>query len=129
MLAAILGFLTPLVDRFFDNKDQADKFKAEISAALLQNEAELRKAQRDIIIAEAQGQSWLQRNWRPILMLSIVVIVVNNYVLFPYARLFGIQAVSLDLPPELFNLMTVGVGGYVLGRSGEKMMTTYKDKR
>jgi len=95
--------------------------KAEIEQKLLEFEAAALQAQASVIMAEANGQSWLQRNWRPILMLSIVAIVVNNYLLFPYLALFGIKAVNLDLPKELFNLMTVGVGGYIVGRSGEKI--------
>ena len=61
-------------------------------------------------------------------MLSIVAIVVNNYILFPYLSMFTDKVVILELPNALFNLMTVGVGGYIVGRSGEKIIDKYKDK-
>jgi hypothetical protein len=67
--------------------------------------------------------NWLQRSWRPILMLSLVVIVINNYILFPY---FPDTLTMLDLPDELWNLLTIGVGGYVAGRSIEKAVKIYK---
>lgn len=127
MIVPILEILSPLIGRWFDKESDRQKFTAEISKILIENDAELKKAQRDIIVAEVQGESWLQRNWRPILMLSIVGIVVNNYIIFPYAQLFGVAAVTLDLPDELFSLMSIGVGGYVVGRSGEKMMKAYKE--
>ena len=41
--------------------------------------------------------------------------------------LFG-TGLMLDLPNELFNLMTVAVGGYVIGRSAEKGIRAWKEK-
>ncbi|WP_321402681.1 3TM-type holin [Maridesulfovibrio sp.] len=73
-----------------------------------------------LILAEMNG-NWLQRSWRPILMLSIVAIVVNNYLLYPYLSLFWSKAPELALPVELWELMKLGVGGYTVGRSGEKI--------
>jgi len=75
-----------------------------------------------VLNAEMQG-NWLQRSWRPILMLSLVLIVINNYILFPY---FPDTLTMLELPNELWNLLTIGVGGYVAGRSIEKAVKIYK---
>ena len=75
-----------------------------------------------IILAEAQG-SWLQRNWRPLLMLTAIIIIFNNYVLTPYIGILAPEYVTvLELPGGLWALLTTGVGGYVLGRSGEKIV-------
>ena len=54
-------------------------------------------------------------------MLSITAIIVNNYILAPYLQAAFGWSVTLDLPPEMWTLLTVGVGGYVVGRSGEKI--------
>lgn len=126
IVEAVLGPLFSVIDKAVPDKDQAAKLKAEMQLALLNASSEETKQATSVLLAEIGGESWLQRNWRPILMLSIVSIVVNNYILYPYLALFGLPAVVLDLPNELFNLMTVGVGGYVLGRSGEKIMKEYK---
>ena len=111
---------------------QEDKAKVEQKLLDLQDKAQdvgqrLFEVQGDIVKAEAQGESWLQRNWRPVLMMSIVAIVVNNYILVPYGQMFfpGNVAV-LDLPPALWDLMKIGVGGYVVGRTGEKVVKTWK---
>jgi hypothetical protein len=95
--------------------------QSQVMAMSLQYESELNKSKASIITAEAQGASWLQRNWRPVLMISIVAIVVNNYIVYPYLVLFGIPATPLELPDELFTLMQIGVGGYIVGRSAEKI--------
>ncbi len=95
--------------------------QSEVMGMSLDYESKLNDAKSNIIIAEAQGSSWLQRNWRPVLMISIVAIVVNNYIIYPYLVLFGIPATPLELPDELFTLMQIGVGGYIVGRSAEKI--------
>jgi hypothetical protein len=71
---------------------------------------------------EMQG-NWLQRSWRPLLMLSLVFIVVNNYILLPY---FPNVFTGLDLPDHLWELLKIGVGGYVVGRSIEKAADKWK---
>ena len=61
-------------------------------------------------------------------MLVIIAIIANNYIFFPYLSAFGIeQAVMLDLPEQLWGLIKIGVGGYVVGRSGEKFAKVWKD--
>jgi hypothetical protein len=126
IIGTIIGPLFGVIDKSILDKDEAAKIKAELQLALFTMQDNETKAATSVLLAELGGESWLQRNWRPILMLSIVAIVVNNYLLYPYLALFGLPAIVLELPSELFNLMTVGVGGYVLGRSGEKIMREYK---
>jgi hypothetical protein len=89
---------------------------------LIDTYIEIEKLKASVIETEMSG-NWLQRSWRPILMLSLVVIVINNYILFPY---FPETLTMLDLPNELWNLLTIGVGGYVAGRSIEKAVKIYK---
>lgn len=100
----------------------------ELEHKVLEYEAKVLEAQQAVIVAEAQGKSWIQRNWRPVLMMVIIVIVANNYVLFPYLSLFTDKVAMLDLPEELFTLLSVGVGGYVVGRSGEKIAQSLRQR-
>ena len=138
ILEFIGGLIKPITD-MVDNLTTTDEERGElknklvelqnaIASKVLDYEAKLNEIQGKIVMAEAQGESWLQRNWRPILMISIVAIVVNNYLLFPYLQLFGIKTIELNLPDKLYTLMTVGVGGYVVGRSGEKIIKNMKGK-
>ena len=125
LVKPVTDIVGKVIDKLAVDADVKERLRFEITQSLISADASVIEQQVKVILAEAQG-SWLQRNWRPILMLSIVAIVVNNYILFPYANLFGVQAVVLELPPELFTLMTVGTGGYVAGRSAEKVMREYK---
>jgi hypothetical protein len=89
-------------------------------------EKQLVSARSDILKAEIEGKSWLQRNWRPILMLVVILIIANNYILFPYLGLWTEKVQMLPLPNGLFALLTAGVGGYVVGRSGEKVAEKFR---
>lgn len=124
-VATVVGKALDIVDKYIPDKDQAARLK---NAVLMQvNEylhtefITLVQAQASIILAEAQGDSWLQRNWRPLLMLTCILIIFNNYVMSPYlAAIFGWKVV-LELPSGLWALLNVGVGGYIAGRTVEKI--------
>lgn len=132
IIGPILEKIVNVVDKAVPDKDLATKLKADLEKEiagfdynLIEKEIE---AKAQVLVAEISGQSWLQRSWRPILMLSITAIVVNNYILYPYLALFGIPATALELPDKLWNLMTLGVGGYIVGRTVEKGVETWKGK-
>ncbi len=132
VIGPVIEKIIGVVDQAVPDKDLREKLKAEIQTRLLELDYSVLEkeieARAKVIMAEATGHSWLQRNWRPILMITIVAIVANNYLIYPYLSLFTDKATILPLPPELFTLMTVGVGGYIVGRSGEKMVRIWKGK-
>lgn len=125
-LSAITGPLFGVIDKAITDKDEAARLKHEIQTQLIDAENSALKAQMQVVLAEAAGESWLQRNWRPILMLTIVAIIGNNYLLAPYlSAMFGV-GLYLDLPERLWDLMTLGVGGYVAGRTVDKGIKTWQ---
>ena len=83
-------------------------------------------AQSGTIEAEARSDSWLAANWRPILMLTFTFIVAMNYAILPMAGWFGSTVVPLTLPPDMWALLKIGIGGYIVGRSGEKITRSLK---
>ncbi len=129
MLAALIPSLLKgvfgIVDQVVEDKDEANRIKAAITERQQDLESQEMEGRVKIILAEAQG-SWLQSNWRPLLMLVAIIIIANNFLVVPYATAMGLTIPTLELPDALWNLLTVGVGGYVLGRSGEKIMNNYK---
>lgn len=110
------------LDSLFTSKEEKLAAKTAIQKMLLDKQLELQKMQTDVIITEAKG-NWLQRSWRPILMLAFGFIVI--YVKF-IAPLFGLPIPELE--NEFWNLLQLGIGGYVIGRTGEKMIKTYSEK-
>ncbi|MGY0555394.1 3TM-type holin [Vreelandella sp. 2A-K22] len=121
-LSVITGPLFSVIDKAVTDKDEAARLKHESQTQLIDAENSALK----VILAEAAGESWLQRNWRPILMLTIVAIVANNYLIAPYlSAMFGV-GLTLPLPEALWNLMTLGVGGYIAGQTAERGISTWQ---
>jgi len=102
--------------------------QAEILMKLQQLELEYTKMKSNIIQAEANSEHWLTSAWRPITMLVFVFIIFNNYVLVPYAHAFGANIPSLNLTNQMWELLKIGLGGYIVGRSVEKVAKNIKDK-
>lgn len=122
ILEFISGVFKPFAD-LVDNVHTSDEERMSMSNKLveLQNaitsqvldlQSKLLESQTQIITAEANGQSWLQRNWRPITMLTFLVLVVCDS--------FGLLA--FRLADEAWTLLQIGLGGYVVGRSAEKIV-------
>jgi len=121
--------ITGLAGKFIEDKDKKNELEQAIKAQMLKHEIQFVSYQRDIITAEAKSQSSLARNWRPITMLTFVAIILNNFLVFPYIDLFfpG-KAVQLPIPPDMWNLLKLGITGYILGRSAEKGIESWKKK-
>jgi len=90
-----------------------------------------RQMQTDIITIEAQSESVLARTWRPIVMLSFGLIIFNDSFIVPYVDLF--VKVKLDdmfmVSERVWDAITLGLGGYVVGRSGEKIIKEWKKSK
>lgn len=129
ILGTVAGPVFEIIDQAVEDKDQAVRLKNAVQQRLIDQQDARLNARMKVILAEATGESWLQRNWRPLLMIVIVAIVANNYLLAPYlGAMFGV-GLQLQLPEQLWDLMTLGVGGYIAGRSGEKIAGTLRGGR
>jgi len=111
----IISSVGKVIDNLFTNDEERIKAKNEVFKILKEKELELQKMQTEVIVTEAQG-NWLQRSWRPILMLGFGFIVMYNKF---FAPAFGLP--NAELEGEFWNLLQLGVGGYVIGRSAEKI--------
>jgi len=103
------------LDKLFTSKEEKIKAENIIKQILIEKQLELQQMQTDIILAEAKG-NWLQRSWRPILMMAFGFIVI--YVKF-LAPVFNLTIPELEI--EFWELLKIGIGGYVVGRSAEKI--------
>ena len=134
LLGKVIGGVTNIIDQKVEDTDLKNQLKAELTSTILnQNHSEFEtqiKEQTKIVLAEANSQSWLARNWRPGLMCLFGLIIANNYIVFPYMNMFfADKAVLLPVPVHLWDLLKLGIGGYVVGRSGEKIVSVWKDKK
>jgi hypothetical protein len=122
LLGPVAGAVFKTIDKVVDNKGEADKLKAKVQEKIIAGElAELEGAAKTIQI-EAQG-GFLQRNWRPIMMLVFAGLMVAHW--------FGFTAPNIpeSVQNSLLNIILVGIGGYTVGRSAEKVADKFNTNK
>jgi len=102
--------------------------KLELLSKISELEKTTFQMQAKIVEAEAKSEHWLTSTWRPITMLTFVTIIANNYIIVPYAQAFGLHVPTLELTDQMWDLLKIGIGGYVVGRSAEKIAKELKGK-
>ena len=133
ILSFLSGALKPafdLVDSLVTTDDERLKWK--VALEKIENDLKvegykydtaLAEARSSIIIAEAQSQSWLARNWRPITMLMF-----GGLILAIATGLTNVEDLAA-VPEELWRLLQIGIGGYIVGRSAEKIVPQVFNKK
>jgi hypothetical protein len=114
-LSALIGPIFSTIDKIIENKDEAEKIKLAIQQEMLVHRSNEFKAAAEIIVAEAKGESWLQRNWRPVLMLWFAGLIGAHWMGFTAPN------ISDSVLEHLLDIVKIGIGGYVIGRSTEKI--------
>ncbi len=111
-----------IVDNLTTSDQEKMNAKNELSNIVFNALNEVQMAQKDIIMSETSGNK-LQRSWRPLVMLAFAFIVVYSYFIQPA---FFPKAIPMadKLKPEFWELLKLGLGGYVIGRSAEKIAGT-----
>jgi hypothetical protein len=129
MISLLTSFLPKAfstIDKLVLDKDKAAEIKGELQAQILTLSSKELDAAVNVIQADAKGASWMQRNWRPSFMFAFLAIIVNNYLLYPYAGLFTDKVVLIEVSPTMWTFFTAVGGLYTIGRSGEKIMGKWK---
>ena len=102
LIGSIGGKVLDIVDDVVEDKDEANRLKFEIQRQLIENKSSELEAAAKIVLAEAQG-GWLQRNWRPLLMVTFAGLVVAHW--------FGFTAP--DIPESVQNSYGLEEGSLV----------------
>lgn len=127
-LGGIVKPVADLIGEVVEDKDKAAELRAHLHALQIQfaekglnYEQEMAKLKANIITAEASGESWLQRNWRPGTMVTFVALVVAKWLGFTA------PGIAPEMELQLMSLIQLGLGGYVVGRSVEKIAPVIAD--
>ncbi len=120
-ISAAISPVTELIDNLHTSDEERETLRIkfvslqnEITTKVIALESQLIAAKSSIIVAEANSQSSIARNWRPITMLTFLMLVVLDS--------FG--WLPSPLAPEAWTLLQLGLGGYVVGRTLEKTVPT-----
>lgn len=120
-LISFIPVLGKVIDKIFPDKEAASAAKLRLLE--LQQSGELKELETSasIIRAEANGDGMIQRNWRPITMLTFVGLIVAHWLGFTAENLSQEEILGI------LDIVKLGLGGYVLGRSGEKIAKVWKE--
>ena len=118
LISSVFKPAVELVDELHTSEEERLREKARILDAqvvaidaVLSYEKEAFQAKADIVKAEAQSEHVLAATWRPIVMLAFCGLAVGD----------SLGLLSSPLAPEAWTLLQLGIGGYVVARSGEKI--------
>lgn len=120
IVGTLLKPISDLASEFIEDKDKRNEFVARLQGKLIDQKTAFMTAARDVIIAETNSKSWMARNWRPLTMLTFVAIIANNYIIAPYLTVFGVPNIILEIPPDMWDLIKLGMTGYIVGRTVEE---------
>ena len=134
LAGGILGPVGDIIEKFVADptkKQEAmleiEKMNTSVTNKLIDFGSTLVQEQASVIRAEI-GAGGLKAIWRPLVMLMFAFIIFNNYILYPYMQAIFGWAVEVSTPPDLWDLMKIGLGGYVVGRSVEQTAKHWKEK-
>jgi hypothetical protein len=115
-LTAALNIGGQLIDRLWPDPEKRDQAKLALMEMAQKGELAELMGRAEIVKAEAASEHWLAANWRPVLMLTFGGLIV--------ARWFGFAAPNLSEAEyiKLWDIVELGLGGYVIGRSVEKVV-------
>ena len=127
-LSNLISPVTNLIDEIHTSEEekmklQAEMFKlqTEITGKVMEYEKQLLDAQSKIVLAEVSGEGWLQKSWRPLMMIWFAILLGMYW--------FGVTPpnITQETLDHLFTLLEVGIGGYIMGRSLEKVAPSIAD--
>lgn len=122
---AALPLIGKALDRILPDPQQRAEAQYKLMELAQRGEFKELEAAVNVIVAEAKSEHWLTSTWRPALMYTFIFIIANNYILAPYISLLFSVKIILEIPVDMWELLKLGVGGYVIGRSAETISSNY----
>jgi hypothetical protein len=127
-IGGIFSGAKDIINQFVANPEQkleATQKMAELETGFREKQIEAERdfaaEQAKVVIAEAQSDSWLAKNWRPITMLTFVAIIVWNYIVVGTIGAFVPSIHVVEIPTDMWGLLKLGIGGYIGSRTLEKV--------
>ncbi len=121
LIAGIFKPAAELIDELHTSEDERLKARGhllDVQAAAMQRvfdyEKETLQAKAAIVQAEAESEHWLTATWRPVTMLVFLALAVGD----------SLGWLATPLRDEAWFLLEIGLGGYIVARSGEKVAKT-----
>lgn len=120
------GPINKLLDAHIKDAELRKRLEAELEIKLTDHMGKSQELEQAIVLAEIRSEHWLSYSWRPILMLTLLGFLVLVGLVLPIADLLVGKPLPFNprwqaLPPQFWEFLSIGVGGYIGGRSLEKI--------
>lgn len=122
----VQGPLNKVLDAYVSDLELRRKLAAELEQQFMAHLNKATELGASVVLAETQSEHWLTRSWRPLLMLILMGFLVLAGLILPLADLVAGHPVRFEprwslLPAGFWDFLGVGMGGYIGGRSLEKV--------
>ena len=115
-LLSFLPIIGDVLDKVLPDPTAQAEAKLKLMELAQKGEFAEMNARADIIKAEASSESWLAQSWRPILMLTFGALIVARWMGFAAPGISDAEIL------KLWSIVELGLGGYVIGRTAEKIV-------
>ncbi len=120
------GPVSKILDAYIKDTELRRKLEADLQTQIIAHLGREQGLEQSIILAEIQSDGWITRSWRPLLMLSLLGFLGFVGLILPLADLIAGHTLPFTprwnaLPDGFWDFLSVGVGGYIGGRSLEKI--------
>lgn len=126
LIAGIFKPAAELIDELHTSEEERiiqQRKLLEIQALVLDSSLEYEKemltARAEIVNSEAKSEHWITATWRPITMLTFLALAVGD----------SLGWLPNPLRDEAWMLLQIGLGGYVVSRSAEKVVKSVIEKK
>lgn len=122
----VQGPLSRVLEAHLSDVELRRKLAAELETQFIAHLSKSEELGAGIVSAEIRSDYWLTRSWRPMLMLLLMGFLVIAGILLPLADLWAGHRIAFEprwqfLPAGFWDFLSVGMGGYIGGRSLEKI--------
>ena len=127
--SVIIGPVFEVIKRLIPDPAKQAEIQAEVTKAILANQAAVLDAAKSVMVADAQSEGWLTRNARPITVVWGLTMITWLGVIAPALGIAegAIKAIQA-VPSDLWSLVTVGIGAYMLGKTAEHAVKSYASR-
>lgn len=94
--------------------------RLEFQKAVLEASSRQQEAVNATMQAESRSEHWIQYSWRPMVGFTFIGVILNNYILIPYASALGLGVKIIDIPEGIWSAMLVVLGASAATRGIEK---------
>lgn len=116
----VIGSVGGVIDGLTTSQEEKIAAKQAITEKVTDSMTEMFVAQTNVLKTEMSG-NWLQRSWRPLVMITFTLLLVIRW------TGLATHEISEQLELKLMEIIELGLGGYVVGRSMEKIAKNFSN--